>query len=64
VAELQVAATPRANNCPRCGAVLRFADDDGTLECVCGWSERTTEPAEGLADPPAADADSAEPMLV
>ena len=31
----------RAGRCPRCGSGLRFEDEDGTRECVCGWSERT-----------------------
>ena len=46
-------ADPQLRDCPRCGAALRFADDDGTRECVCGWSARTSAAAEARA----ADAD-------
>lgn len=55
-----------SDGCPRCGAALRFADDDGTRECVCGWSERTTDPLDDLAgfwDAPDDD-DSDDPLLV
>lgn len=41
------------DECPRCGAQLRFEDDDGTRECVCGWSDRRGDPAD--EQPPVAD---------
>ncbi len=54
-------AQARAEDCPRCGAGLRFEDEDGTRECVCGWSEREPDP---LADTPVpADGDD-ETLLV
>ena len=42
-------AESRAADCPRCGTALRFEDDDGTRECVCGWSERAGAPVMGPA---------------
>jgi hypothetical protein len=42
---------PHAEDCPRCGAALRFEDEDGTRECVCGWSERTREPVADATTP-------------
>ena len=41
------------DECPRCGALLRYEDDDGTRECVCGWSDRRGDPAD--EPPPVAD---------
>lgn len=37
----------QAADCPRCGTALRFEDEDGTRECVCGWSERARDPLTG-----------------
>ena len=54
-------AQARAEECPRCGAALRFEDEDGTRECICGWSERTPDP---LDDVPAFEDDGDDPLLV
>lgn len=48
----------RPDTCPRCGARLHFEDEDGTVECTCGWSERMVvselpkEPADASEDAP------------
>ncbi len=51
----------RAEDCPRCGATLRFEDEDGTRECVCGWSERARDPLTEVSVP---IDDDDEPLLV
>ncbi len=57
-----VSAAPHGEHCPRCGAALQFEDEDGTRECVCGWSERAwAEDDAGPAPEGAADQD---PMLL
>lgn len=50
-----------ADSCPRCGTALRFEDDDGTRECICGWSERTPDPMDDLQG---IDDSSDEPLLI
>lgn len=47
-----------ADECPRCGAALRFEDEDGTRECVCGWSERTLDPLAEVSAPVEEDDDT------
>lgn len=54
----------RPGACPRCGSSLRFEDEDGEPECVCGWSERSADPGPDIPwDPvvfdPAAEGDPA-----
>jgi hypothetical protein len=56
------AAAPHGEQCPRCGAALRFEDDDGARECVCGWSERAR--AANAPDAPALEAEDDEPMIL